>query len=218
MKFSKETVALLKNYSTINSNLLIKPGSTLSTISVAKSVYSTTEVKEVFDTQFGIYDLNEFLGVLALFDDPDVEFNDKFATIKQGRSSVKFFGADESVLTAPSKTIKVPPADIEFNLSADQVNMILRTAGVLRAADVAIKGDGKELRVIVGDKKNVTGNNYEMVVGETSDTFTAYIRVDNMKMIPGNYTVELAAKKIAKFTNGTLQYVLTLEQDSTFED
>lgn len=218
MKFSKETISLLKNFAQINGNLLINPGNVLHTISVAKSVYAQVEVKESFPQKFGIYDLNEFLGVIALFEDPEVEFSEKYATIKQGRSSVRYYGADESVLTAPSKAIKVPPADIEFELSADQVNMLLKTAGVLRAADILIEGDGNELKIVVGDKKNSSSNNYEVVVGSTSDTFKAYIRVDNMKMIPGNYKVELAAKKIAKFTNESLQYVLTLEQDSVFED
>ena len=218
MKISKETLALLKNFATINSNLLIKPGSTLNTISVAKSVYASTEVKETFEQQFGIYDLNEFLGALALFDDPDVTFGEKYATISQGRSSVRYFGADESVLTAPNRAIKIPPADIEFELSADQINMINKTAGVLRASDVTIAANGTDLRIIVGDKKNPTGNNYEMVLDESDETFRAHIRVDNMKMLPGNYTVQLAAKKIASFTNGDLQYVLTLEQDSVFED
>lgn len=218
MKLSKETLNLLKNFATINSNLLIKPGQTLNTISAAKSVYAQVEVKETFPEQFGIYDLNEWLAALALFEDPEIEFCGKFVTIKQGRSSIKYFGADETVLTSPAKEIKVPPADVEFNLTTDQVNMIMRTAGVLRAADVMFEGDGAELRVVVGDKKNVTGNNYVMVVGSTESVFNANIRIDNLKMLPGDYTVELAAKKIAKFSSGTLQYVLSLEADSTFED
>lgn len=218
MKLSKETIALLKNFATINGNLLIKPGSNLSTISASKSVYATVDVTEDFPSQFGIYDLNEFLGVIALFNDPELNFTDKYVSIKEGRNSVKYFGADETVLVAPSKALKVPPADIEFNLTTEQVNMVLRTSGVLRAPDVTISGDGEVLKIIVGDRKNSSGNNYVMEVGETDSVFNANIRVDNIKMIPGDYKVELAAKKIAKFSNGSLQYVLSLEADSTFQD
>lgn len=218
MKLSKETIALLKNFATINGNLLIKPGSNLSTISASKSVYSTVDVKEDFPSQFGIYDLNEFLGVIALFNDPELTFTDKYVAIKEGRNSVKYFGADETVLVAPSKALKVPPADIEFKLTTEQVNMILRTSGVLRAPDVTISGDNGVLKIIVGDRKNSSGNNYVMEVGETDSVFNANIRVDNIKMIPGDYKVELAAKKIAKFSNGSLQYVLSLEADSVFQD
>ena len=218
MKLNKETIALLKNFATINGNLLIKPGSNLSTISASKSVYATVNVKEDFPSQFGIYDLNEFLGVIALFNDPELNFTEKYVSIKEGKNSVKYFGADETVLVAPSKALKVPPADIEFNLTTEQVNMILRTSGVLRAPDVTISGDGGVLKIIVGDRKNSSGNNYVMEVGETDSTFNANIRVDNIKMIPGDYKVELAAKKIAKFSNGSLEYVLSLEADSVFQD
>ena len=216
MKLSRETIALLKNFATINGNLLIKPGSTISTISAAKSVYASVDVKEVFETQFGIYDLNEFLGQISLLDDPELTFNEKFVQIKQGGRSFRYFGASEAVLTAPSKAIKVPGADIEFKLSTDDVNMIMKTAGVLRAPDVTISGDGTNLKVIVGDKKNTTGNDFETTVGETSDTFQAHIKVDNFKIIPGDYTAEIAAQKILKLSAGSLQYVLSLEADSTF--
>lgn len=218
MKLSKETVAIMKNFAQINSNLLIKPGNQLSTISAAKSVYASATVAEDFDTQFGIYDLNEFLGVLSIFNDPELTFNEKFVLVSEGRNSVKFYSADEAVLVTPTKAIKVPPADISFSLSADQVAMISKTAGVLRAPDVIVKGDGSELKIIVGDKKNITGNSYEMAVGDTSDTFSANIRVDNMKIIPGDYDVEIAAKRIIKFSSGSVEYVLSLEADSVFED
>jgi len=219
MKLSKETVAYLKNLATINGNLLIKPGNTLSTISAAKSVYASVEVKETFEKQFGIYDLNEFLGALSLFDDPDISFaNDKYAVIGEGRNNIKYFSADETVLTVPSNKIKLPPSDVEFKLTSDQINMIIRTAGVLRAPDVTISGDGKKLSIVVGDKKNSAGNQYQMEIDSTDSTFNAYLKVDNLKVIPGEYKVELAAKKIASFASGSLQYVLSLEADSQFED
>ena len=218
MKLSKETIAIMKNFAQINSNLLIKPGNVLTTISAAKSVYSSAPISETFDTQFGIYDLNEFLGVLSIFNDPDLTFSEKYVTITEGKNSVKYFSADESVLVSPAKAIKVPPADIQFSLSADEIVMIQKTAGVLKATDIVIQGQDGDLKIIVGDKKNVTGNAYEMLVGTTDSNFKAYIRVENIKILPGDYTVEIAAKRIAKFSNSIIEYVLSLEADSSSED
>lgn len=195
---------------------MIKSGSKLSTISAAKSVYASADAKEVFDTDFGIYDLSEFLGVLSLFNDPDITFGEKFATIKEGQNSVKYFSADSSVLTVPTKELKLPPSDVEFNLSADQMNMIQRTAGVLRAGDVNIFGNGKTITVIVGDVTNSTSNSYNMLIGETDSVFNAHLKIDNMKMVPGPYKVELSSKKIAKFSCTGLSYVCSLEADSQF--
>ena len=74
MKLSKETVGLFKNFAGINSNLLLKSGNKLSTISAQKNVMADSTVTETFP-DFGIYDLNEFLGAMSLFEDPELEFS-----------------------------------------------------------------------------------------------------------------------------------------------
>lgn len=217
MKLSKETVAILRNYATINGNLLIKPGNKLNTITASKAVYSSVTVKETFPNDFGVYDLSEFLGVLSLFNDPEIDFNDKYAVIKDGQQAFRFYSADASVLTAPTKELKLPPADVEFDLTADQINMFSKSAGVLRAQDLVFTGSNGVLTASVCDKKNSTGNTYDVELGSTDATFKVYIRFENWKLIPGQYKAEISSKKIAKFTSGDLQYVMALEGDSTFE-
>lgn len=196
---------------------MIKPGSKLNTISSHKSTYASAEVKETFNTEFGVYDLSEFLGAMTLFTDPDITFSDKFAVISEGQSSIKYYSADASVLTVPSKELKLPPSDIEFSLTGDQMNLIQRTAGVLKAPDISFIGNSKEIVVAVGDVKNSTGNTFNIVVGETDSNFNAHLKVENLKMIPGAYKVELSSKKIAKFSTQGLFYVCSLEADSEFE-
>lgn len=218
MKLSKETVNLFKNFAGINSNILLKSGSEISTISAQKNVMSDTTVTETFPKDFGIYDLNEFLGAMSLFDDPDLDFSDKFVTIKEGGNSIKFFAADPSVLTVPTKKITFPDADIEFTLTATMLNMIHRTASVLRATDLSIVGADGKISIQVGDKKNSTGNSYSAHVGNTDKTFQANLKVDNLKMLPGDYLVSISSKKISRFkaTASDLVYYVAVEADSTF--
>ncbi len=218
MKLSKETVSLIKNFAGINSNLLLKNGNKLATISAQKNVMADATVTETFP-DFGIYDLNEFLGAMSLFDDPELEFNDKFVSIKQGSSNIKFFAADATVLTAPQKAITFPDAEIIFTLSASMLNMINKTASVLRAADVSIVGDGSTINVLVGDKKNATGNSYSEPVGTTDKTFKVNLKVENLKMLPGDYNVSISSKKISRFKSPStdLVYYVAVEADSTFE-
>ena len=121
------------------------------------------------------------------------------STIKQGNSSIKYFAAEASVLTAPQKAITFPDTDIEFNLAANMLEMIRKTAGVLRASDVAIVGDGSTITAVVGDKKNATGNSFQETLGSTDKQFKVYLKVDNLKMIPGDYTVSIPSKKISRF-------------------
>jgi hypothetical protein len=219
MKLSKDTVSLFKNFAGINSNLLLKSGNEISTISAQKNVMSDVTVGETFPQDFGIYDLNEFLGAMSLFDDPELEFNEKFVTIKEAGSSIKFFAADPSVLTVPTRKIAFPDAEIEFTFTATMLGMVHRTASVLRATDLQIIGDGSSITLVVGDKKNVTGNSYTAKAGITDKTFQANLKVENLKMIPGDYVVSISSKKICRFkaSSSDLVYYVAVEADSTFE-
>lgn len=220
MKLSKETLALFKNYAGINSNLLLKAGNKLSTISSQKNVMSDVTVTESFPVDFGIYDLNEFLGAMSIFEDPELTFEDKVCKITQGNMSIKYFAADASVLTAPSKSITFPTAEINFELSNQMLTMIQRTASVLKSSDVSIVGADGQITIVVGDKKNATGNSFSEPVGTTDKSFKVNLKVENLKMIPGDYSVSVSSKKISRFkssTNGDLVYYVAVEADSTFD-
>jgi hypothetical protein len=218
MKLSKDTLALFKNFAGINSNLLLKAGNKLATISAQKNVMSDATVGETFP-DFGIYDLNEFLGAMSLFEDPELEFSDKYVTISEGGNSIKYFAADASVLTAPQKAITFPDSDIEFTMTAAMLSMIHKTSSVLRAADVSIIGDGSTMTISVGDKKNATGNSYSNTVGSTDKSFRVNLKVENLKMLPGDYQVSVSSKKISRFQSASsdLVYYVAVEADSTFD-
>lgn len=219
MKLSKETLGVFKNFAGINSNLLLKQGTKLATISAQKNVMADVTVNETFP-DFGIYDLNEFLGAMSLFEDPELTFTDKVCTITQGNMSIKYYAADSSVLTAPSKAITFPDAEINFELSAAMLTMIQRTASVLRASDVTIVGEAGVITIVVGDKKNATGNSFQEAVGTTDKSFKVNLKVENLKMIPGDYTVSVSSKKISRFKSSTtsdLVYYVAVEADSTFD-
>ena len=218
MKLSKETVALFKNFAGINQNLLLKTGNKLATISSQKNVMADATVAESFP-DFAIYDLNEFLGAMSLFDDPELDFQDKYVSISQGSMKIKFFAADASVLVAPQKAITFPDAEINFSLSATNLNMINKTASVLRAADVSIVGDGSTVTAVVGDKKNASGNSFSEPVGTTDKVFKVNLKVENLKMLPGDYDVSISSKKISRFKSPAtdLVYYVAVEADSTFE-
>jgi len=218
MKLSKETVNLIKNFAGINSNLLLKSGNKLATISGQKNVMADATVTETFP-DFAIYDLNEFLGAMSLFEDPELDFQDKYVSIKQGSMNIKFFAADASNLTAPQKAITFPEAEINFRMSSSMLDMIKKTSSVLRAADVSIVGDGSKVVAVVGDKKNASGNSFSEPVGDTDKTFKVNLKVENLKMLPGDYDVSISSKKISRFKspNTDLVYYVAVEADSTFD-
>lgn len=219
MKLSKDTIAVIKNFSGINTNLSIKPGSKLTTISTGKNIIAEAVIGESFPSEFGIYDLNEFLGAMSLFNDPDLDFHDKYVTVREGKNGVKYYGAAAGVLT-PVPTIKpFPQPDIEFRLSAAMLNQIQRVASILKVNDFSVVGDGSTIAVSVGDKGNPTGNSYNSELGVTDKTFKVNFKVENLKMMPGDYAVAIGGKKISRFqaVNQQLVYYVAIELDSTFD-
>ena len=218
MKLSKDTQEIFKNYASINSNLMLREGNKLSTWTENKSVISEVVLTETFPQNFGIYDVNEFLGVVSLFSDPDITFNEDTAIISEGKNRVRYKAAEETTLKVPTKSIAFPEAEINFSLSAANLNMIHKTASVLRAADVSIVGDGSTVTAVVGDKKNATGNSFSEPVGQTDKTFKVNLKVENLKMLPGDYAVSISSKKISRFKGaGDLVYYVAVEADSSFD-
>lgn len=216
MKISKDTLAVIRNFASINSNLLIEKGSVLRTINAQKNVLSDATVAEDFPKNFGIYDCNEFLGAIGLFTDPDIEFKDKFAVIKEGSSSIKFYAADAAVLTVPTKNITFPGTDVEFTLSAASLATIQKAASQLRAVDVSITGDGKLLNIVVGDLKNPLANSFSIGIGETDKSFSANLKIENLKLMASDYVVSLSSKKISRFVSadGKVNVFVAMEASS----
>lgn len=219
MNLSKETLTLIRNFASINGSIVLKEGSTLATISEGNSVMAMATIPESFPKDFGIYDLNEFLSAVSIFNNTVLDFEDKYVTISDGGSSkIKYFAAGESIVKPAPTTIKFPTPDVTFTLTQDQLAMILKTSSALKAGDVAIAGNGTTLQVIVSDKKNATSNAYQVDIGQTDENFRANLKVENLKMLPGDYEVSISSKKISRFksTASDLTYFVAIESDSEF--
>jgi len=220
MKLSDNTLSLLKNFAGINNSILVKQGTKLRTISVAKNILAEAEVKEDFPCDFAIYDLNQFLNGLSLHQDPDLDFNhSSYLSIKEGNRRVKYFFADPNVIISPpEKEISLPSQDVCFQLDSSSLEKLVKAAQVYQLPDLSAIGEAGVIKLVVRDKKNDTSNEYAIVVGETDKEFSFNFKVENIKIIPGAYDVVVSSKLLSKFTNTKydLTYYIALEPDSTF--
>ena len=220
MKLSDKTVNLLKNFSNINQSILFKEGSKLRTISVMKNILAEAEVNESFPKDFGIYDLNQFLNGMGLHQNPDLDFeNEGHVVIKEGRMRSKYFFADPSVIvTPPDKNLDLPSEDVSFELNTQQLDRLLKAAGIYQLPDLSVIGKAGVVKILVRDKKNDTSNSFSVIVGETDKQFTFNFKIENIKILPGTYEVVVSQKLLSKFTNKDrdLRYYIALEPDSTF--
>ena len=221
MNLSSDTVAVLKNFSDINQNILVKPGNKVQTISTMKNILAEAEISEKFDSEFAIYDLPEFLRAIDLFQKPSLNFNggsNVQIADDNSKQSIKYFFADKSVIVAPTKNITMPDKEVTFTLKKDDFARLQKGVMTLNLPDVAVKGDGKSITLVATDKKNKSSNDYSMVVGETNKTFTAYFKAENFKMVSDDYDVAISKQKISHFVNRNkpIQYWIALEPDSEF--
>ena len=220
MKLSDNTLALLKNFAGINNSILVKQGNRLRTISVAKNILAEAEITEDFPRDFAIYDLNQFLNGLSLHQDPDLDFTEEsHLSIKEGKRRVKYFFADPNVIvTPPDKSISLPSEDVCFVLDTKELDKLLKAAAVYQLPDLSVVGEAGVVKLVVRDKKNDTSNDFSVVVGETDEVFTFNFKVENIKIIPGNYEVVISSKLLSRFKNTgfDVTYYIALEPDSTF--
>jgi hypothetical protein len=223
MELSPFTMQVLKNFASINSNIVIHEGSTIRTMAEAKNILGHANVSEVFPQAFGIYDLSEFLSVIGLVDTPRIRFEDSYALIgdSSGRTQIKYFFSDTSMLTTPTKQIAEPDADVSFVLDQNTLNSLKRSASVLGHSEVSVTGKNNIITLTVMDKDNSTSNTYSIDVdGDyNSDNFNFIININNLKMIAGDYNVRFSSKLISQFTHTThdLRYWVALEKTSTYQ-
>ena len=220
MTLCDNTLMVLKNFAGINNSILVKKGSKLRTMSVAKNILAEADINEDFPREFGIYDLNQFLNGLSLHQDPNLDFSeDTYLTIREGKRRVKYFFADPQVIvTPPEKEIDLPTKDVCFQIESVTLDKLLKAAAVYQLPDLSAVGKDGIIKLVVRDKKNDTSNEFAIVVGETDKDFVFNFKVENIKIIPGAYDIVISSKLLSKFTNTniSLVYYIALEPDSVF--
>jgi|TARA_R110000822_G_scaffold16562_7_gene56213 hypothetical protein len=218
MKLSEQTIEVLQNFSTINQSLLFKSGDVLRTVSPQKTVLAEVTVPDNFESEFGIYDLGQFLSAMTLIDDAELNLGDNSMNINNGNGmSITYRYADPSmIVTPPEKGIALPDIDAEFSLSDTILKNVLQAARVLGLPDIIVEGDGTNISISAGDSKNSSMNNYSQNIVESDSKFRHVFKVDNMKMMMLQYNVEISTKGISKFytEDGNATYYIATESRS----
>lgn len=223
MKLSNETLAVLKNFATIQPNLMFKAGNEIKTIAEAKNIVAKATITETIPQDFGIYDVNDFLSSLSLFTDPTFAFTEdgKSAYISEGKSALTYFFSDESSLTFPQKDVSMPAIDVSFTLTSDTLKALQRATSLLSVSTVSVEDAGSGIVLRVKDAKNSTSNSFgtEVDGNNNGHKFKFHFDISNFKLVPGDYEVSISGKLISHFQHKTLpiEYWIALEKSSIYE-
>jgi len=222
MNISENTMQILKNYGAINPNFIARRGNTIMTVSEAKNILSSCNIEEQFEQDMGIYDLNEFLNVLSLVDQPKLDMEEKWCTVKDatGRSKVKYFFTDPEMLTAPTTKMienasNMSEFAISFTFDNDTLSKVKRAAGALGHTSMKIENTNGAIALTVFDTENVTSNTFTIEVpGQANEEGSWVININNLKIVPGDYEVKVSNKNISNFIHKEkpIQYWIALEK------
>ncbi len=217
MKIDATTINVLKNFANINNSIVINIGNKLETISSSKTIKATAKVITNFPRRFAMYNLNKFISTMSLFNDPDVEFGETGLTISDGDRSVQLTYSDEStIIKIPNKNIVLPSIDVTVELANDNLKAVEKALGVLSVPEIIFAGKDGKVYLQAADSKNPSGDYYSIEIGQSDRTFRAIFKAENIKVLPGDYKVDICSKGISKFYNDDVEYFISVEQSSTF--
>ena len=216
LKLSPRTIQILKNFSSINPSVYFKQGNKITTISPSKTILAKAEIAENCESDFAIYNLSRFLGVLTLFNDPELEINEKYVTIMDNKKKLNYMFADPSnIITAPEKEIEMPNPEISFSLPNDDLQTIMKALSVLQLPEIAFVGQEGKTTIQAIDSKGLIGDNCSVELGNSGADFKMIFKAENIKIIPGDYEVQISSKKISKFTGSDIIYYIAVVSNSS---
>ena len=219
MKISAEGLKVLRNFSTINPSIVVHKGDTIRTVSQGKTILANYKVAEPFPVEFAIYDLNQFLAVVSLFEDPEFEFSENSVVISDSSSKSTYFFADKGLIGgASTKALELPDHPVSFTLSEPSLKAVMQAANVMRLPEIHVVGDGETISIVAGSVKHSATNNFARPVGTTDKTFRVMFKLENLKMMLGEYDVQISSKGISKWVASGLDltYYIAVEANSTF--
>ena len=215
MIISQQTLTILKAFANINPSLVFREGNVQTTISPTKTILAKATT-DVFPKSVAIYDLGRWINTLGLLSNPDVTFNENSCKIVDVARSVTYHYSDKSAIVCPpDKDIVLPSVEAVCTITGEQIQKIMKALSVLGVPDIAITGSEGVIQLTAFDQKNTTHDKFSIDIGSTDKTFNAVLRSENIKIIPGDYNVELA-KGLAKFNGASATFWIALEASSTF--
>ena len=221
MKLSENTLNVLKNFASLNQGIVIRPGNVLRTVSENKAVLAEATVEESFPNEFGIYDLHKLLSVVSSNkSSPDISFEKEYLSFTSvGKIRIRYSDISH-ILAPPKKSIELPSVDVSLDFTSEIQNWIFSTASILKAPNIVVKcnGEGEDINILAMDVKGEIVDDASVKVnGESVTAFQAVFKVENLKILPGAYKVEISSSGVSKFTNESknVSYWIAIEKGSS---
>lgn len=216
MKLSDTTVQTLKNFSQINTGIVLKPGKLQRTMSVETTILAEAELDDDFPCEFGIYDLFEFLMNITTMNDPDLLFTDQSVVISDSSMVMTYYScAANAVTVPPNKKLSPDNPKVKFNITEAQLKKLMDVSKMNDFPTFTISGSNDfGISIKCHDNSNDTSNHVVSNMGDyAGDSFCTNIKTDNIRIIPGDYEISIFDSfTLFQNTKRTLRYFIAIEK------
>ena len=210
MQISKQTIDVLRNFSTIFPAINCDEPKTLKVLSASENIIGIYDTEETFP-EFAIYDLPQFLGMISLFDLKKTDFkfvkdeekDQDFVKATSQNSAVKYVFTDKDLIPNVEKILssKKDKGLGKFNafidISKEDFVNINKAAQIMQVSNINITvKDGKGI-ITIADPSNPMSNDYKIKVDGEGDG-EVNVNIDYLLMIPGNYSLSIQTNSFLK--------------------
>jgi hypothetical protein len=201
MKLSESTLSVLNNFKNLNDSMLFVPGSEIKALSSDKSVYMTATIEDELPQRFAIFSVREFLQVLTVVKDADIDFRDDHMYISNGHNSVVFRYANQAIVDdVYAKKINLGEPSFEVALPVAEIKNMFKMAGYLGIHDVnVVSGDSGTL--VLHDKKASHNHSYTINLDVSIDSPPVSFNVSVLSMLDIGYKLSyFPSKNMVRFS------------------
>jgi len=203
---NNDSIQLLQSVTAITNSVLISyPVTTIT--NEAKDVLGNIDFSKVDSEgweEFGIYDLNSFLGAIAILENPVIKREGPSVIANDVDSSISFVVSDVSTMEAfttdPENITSTCATEsvVEISIDTDLINKIRKGVKVFKnLEDLFIVKEGDSIFLRTGNKESFTrtSNRYEIKLDPTVSSgpdFEITLLVNNFLLLPAmNYDMKI---------------------------
>jgi hypothetical protein len=219
MILTDKTLAILKNFSVINQNIVFKPGNIIKTMNTGKNIIAWAEVDFEFDREVPIYDVKKLISALQLFKSADVTFDEKSLIISSDRGQFEYFYSDpEVVFSAMDKRINHQEI-FTIDITKEMIQTLNSGVAISGATVISFRSENGNAVLFAENPEESTSTKFKSVIGPTDLEFDARILAERLILIPDDYTLTYGKTESGKATllyfinsSKTLEYWISCEK------
>jgi hypothetical protein len=223
IRFNKETLEILQNFAQINTGMQFRKGKKQTTVSTGRGIIGISHIDTDIPKSFAIYELSKFLGILSLFNDPEIELGDEYATIKNDNGQkVDYRYCEPRMITSwpEDKKEDLQTVDSSFELTKETWTKLNKSSNLLTGKHIRVQANGSDIQIKTFDEEDKMASTASFVVGNSDITYDIYFQTAVLNILPGNYLIEICKNKLTRWTNkdkNVVYYIPAERKLSTFE-